>query len=78
MQAQLHLTYHTHQTTTMAAEVAEQPSLSKVDSAVDDEAPASPADSKVKHRRTSSTVTGVFKIEDLGPCEVALITPLQG
>ncbi|KAK4635921.1 hypothetical protein CLAFUW4_00936 [Fulvia fulva] len=49
----------------MAAEVAEQPSLSKVDSAVDDEAPASPADSKVKHRRTSSTVTGVFKIEDL-------------
>ncbi|KAF2212172.1 hypothetical protein CERZMDRAFT_41457 [Cercospora zeae-maydis SCOH1-5] len=46
----------------MAAEVQEP--LSKIDSAVDD-APASPGESKVKHRRTSSTVSGVFNINDL-------------
>ena len=50
----------------MAAEVQEQPAtLSKVDSAIDD-APASPSESKPRHRRTSSTVSGVFRIEDLG------------
>jgi hypothetical protein len=51
----------------MAAEVQEQnASLSKVDSAVDD-APASPSESKPnKHRRSSSTVSGVFNINDLG------------
>ncbi|KAK4560376.1 hypothetical protein LTR86_005572 [Recurvomyces mirabilis] len=49
----------------MAAEVQEQPaSLSKVDSAIDD-APASPSESKPKHRRSSSTVSGVFSIVDL-------------
>ncbi|KAF2172863.1 hypothetical protein M409DRAFT_16817 [Zasmidium cellare ATCC 36951] len=49
----------------MSAEVQEQPSLTKVDSAVDDTVPASPTESKVKHRRTSSTVSGVFNINDL-------------
>jgi hypothetical protein len=39
-------------------------SLSKVDSAIDD-TPASPTESKIKHRRTSSTVSGVFNINDL-------------
>ncbi|GAB7348466.1 hypothetical protein MBLNU459_g6880t1 [Dothideomycetes sp. NU459] len=38
--------------------------LSKVDSAVG-EGDASPQESKIKHRRTSSTVSGVFRIEDL-------------
>ncbi|KAL1587071.1 hypothetical protein WHR41_04150 [Cladosporium halotolerans] len=47
----------------MSADIATQP-LSKVDSAVDD-APASPTESKIKHRRTSSTVSGVFNINDL-------------
>nr|POE54891.1 hypothetical protein CFP56_64564 [Quercus suber] len=51
----------------MSAEVLEiqtgQP-LSKVDSAIDD-APASPSESKPRHRRTSSTVSGVFNILDL-------------
>ncbi|KAH9809521.1 hypothetical protein Tdes44962_MAKER06129 [Teratosphaeria destructans] len=50
----------------MAAEV-QDPSvapLSKVDSAIDD-APASPSESKPKHRRSSSTVSGVFSINDL-------------
>lgn len=50
----------------MAAEVQDHSeSLSKVDSAIDD-APASPSESKIKHRRTSSTVSGVFNINDLG------------
>ncbi|KAK5112791.1 hypothetical protein LTR85_011125 [Meristemomyces frigidus] len=49
----------------MSAEVQEQSvPLSKVDSAIDD-APASPSESKPRHRRTSSTVSGVFRIEDL-------------
>ncbi|WPG99605.1 Hypothetical protein R9X50_00242300 [Acrodontium crateriforme] len=48
----------------MAAEVTEA-NLSKVDSAIDD-APASPSESKPRHRRTSSTVSGVFNILDLG------------
>lgn len=48
----------------MSAEVQEP--LTKVDSAVDETAPASPGESKVKHRRTSSTVSGVFNINDLG------------
>jgi hypothetical protein len=47
-----------------AAEIVTQP-LSKVDSAIDD-TPASPTESKIKHRRTSSTVSGVFNINDLG------------
>lgn len=51
----------------MSADTANaQPlSLSKVDSAIDD-TPASPTESKIKHRRTSSTVSGVFNINDLG------------
>ncbi|KAF2717696.1 hypothetical protein K431DRAFT_297567 [Polychaeton citri CBS 116435] len=50
----------------MAAEVQNSTEpLSKVDSAVSD-APASPSESKIKHRRTSSTVSGVFNINDLG------------
>lgn len=50
----------------MSAEVQEPLStLSKVDSAIDD-APASPTESKIRHRRTSSTVSGVFNINDLG------------
>ncbi|KAK0257932.1 hypothetical protein LTR91_007667 [Friedmanniomyces endolithicus] len=49
----------------MAAEVQEPSApLSKVDSAIDD-APASPGESKPRHRRTSSTVSGVFNINDL-------------
>lgn len=48
----------------MSADIVTQP-LSKVDSAIDD-APASPTESKIKHRRTSSTVSGVFNINDLG------------
>jgi len=55
----------------MAAEVQEQsPSLSKVDSAIDD-TPGSPSDKKPKHRRTSSTVSGVFNINDLGESPVS-------
>jgi len=50
----------------MAAEVQEATApLSKVDSAIDD-TPASPSESKPKHRRTSSTVSGVFNINELG------------
>ncbi|QIX01398.1 hypothetical protein AMS68_006915 [Peltaster fructicola] len=49
----------------MAAEVQDHTApLSKVDSAISDE-PASPSESKIKHRRTSSTVSGVFNILDL-------------
>jgi len=47
----------------MSADIQTQP-LSKVDSAIDD-TPASPTESKIKHRRTSSTVSGVFNINDL-------------
>ncbi|KAI9694306.1 MAG: hypothetical protein M1820_009030 [Bogoriella megaspora] len=43
--------------------VATEP-LSKIDSAVDNE-PASPSESKTSHRRTSSSVTGVYNINDL-------------
>ncbi|KAK4507066.1 hypothetical protein PRZ48_000800 [Zasmidium cellare] len=57
----------------MSAEVQEQPSLTKVDSAVDDTVPASPTESKPKHRRTSSTVSGVFNINDLGMSSSSLI-----
>lgn len=50
----------------MSAEVQEAPNnLTKVDSAIS-EGNASPTESKIKHRRTSSTVSGVFRIEDLG------------
>ena len=51
----------------MAAEVQDKlTDLSKVDSAISD-APASPSEKKQpKHRRTSSTVSGVFNINDLG------------
>jgi len=56
----------------MAAEVQDQSApLSKVDSAIDD-APASPSESKIKHRRTSSTVSGVFNINDLEKEKVEL------
>ena len=48
----------------MSADIQTQP-LSKIDSAIDD-TPASPTESKIKHRRTSSTVSGVFNINDLG------------
>ncbi|GAB7361079.1 hypothetical protein MBLNU230_g1117t1 [Neophaeotheca triangularis] len=49
----------------MAAEVAESTApLSKVDSAIS-EGHASPGESKIKHRRTSSTVSGVFNINDM-------------
>lgn len=54
----------------MSAEVQEP--LSKVDSAIDD-APASPGESKPRHRRTSSTVSGVFNINDLGASYISLI-----
>ena len=54
----------------MAAEVQEN--LTKVDSAVSEE-PASPSEVKKGkeqgHRRTSSTVSGVFNINDLGRCD---------
>lgn len=39
--------------------------LTKVDSAIHP-GDASPNESKIKHRRTSSTVSGVFNINDLG------------
>lgn len=39
--------------------------LTKVDSAIHP-GDASPTESKIKHRRTSSTVSGVFNINDLG------------
>jgi len=39
--------------------------LTKVDSAIE-HGDASPNESKIKHRRTSSTVSGVFNINDLG------------
>jgi hypothetical protein len=69
------ITYHTkpnqplqlhssHPTMSAAIEIATQP-LSKVDSAIDD-TPASPSESKIRHRRTSSTVSGVFNINELG------------
>ena len=64
-------TFHTSRSEetpiTMSADVANSTSedLSKVDSAVSD-VPASPSESKIKHRRTSSTVSGVFNINDLG------------
>jgi len=49
----------------MSADVASHTEpLSKVDSAVSD-VPASPSESKIRHRRTSSTVSGVFNINDL-------------
>lgn len=56
----------------MSAAVEEvQIPLSKVDSAIDD-APASPSDNKpIRHRRTSSTVSGVFNINDLGKAQLA-------
>ncbi|KAF2154794.1 hypothetical protein K461DRAFT_275952 [Myriangium duriaei CBS 260.36] len=47
----------------MSADVASEP-LSKVDSASHVE-PSSPTDKKISHRRTSSTVSGVFNINDL-------------
>jgi len=49
----------------MSAAIEITQPLSKVDSAVDD-TPASPSESKIRHRRTSSTVSGVFNINDLG------------
>ena len=54
-----------HLTPTMSAAIEITQPLSKVDSAVDD-TPASPSESKIRHRRTSSTVSGVFNINDLG------------
>jgi len=50
-----------------AAEVQATTSpLDRIDSAsAVDDAPASPQESKIKHRRTSSTVSGVFSINDL-------------
>jgi hypothetical protein len=50
----------------MSAAIEITQPLSKVDShsAVDD-TPASPSESKIRHRRTSSTVSGVFNINDL-------------
>merc|ERR1712023_437824 len=57
-------------TSTMSADTVTHP-LTKIDSATAtkdsaiDDAPASPTESKIKHRRTSSTVSGVFNINDL-------------
>ncbi|KAI9691769.1 MAG: hypothetical protein M1822_007841 [Bathelium mastoideum] len=47
----------------MSAEITEP--LSKVDSAVDSTEPASPTEAKARHRRASSTVSGVYNINDL-------------
>ena len=60
--------------------------LSKVDSAVDSTEPASPTEAKIKHRRASSTVSGVFNIADLGKYDAppgdwrhtVLVHPLPG
>ncbi|KAL9087660.1 MAG: hypothetical protein Q9165_006584 [Trypethelium subeluteriae] len=48
----------------MSADTAEP--LSKVDSAVDSTELASPSEAKARHRRASSTVSGVYNINDLG------------
>lgn len=63
----------------MAAGVQESNAdLSKVDSAISD-VPASPSDKKEpKHRRTSSTVSGVFNINDLGESVVAVDAAVVG
>ena len=58
----------------MSAAIEITQPLSKVDSAVDD-TPASPSESKIRHRMTSSTVSGVFNINDLG--ELSLLQTLQ-
>lgn len=58
--------------TTMSApvDIATEP-LSKVDSASAIEVgDASPKQSKISHRRTSSAVSGVFNINDLGKNEI--------
>lgn len=48
----------------MSAEI-EHP-LTRLDSAVSDTAYEPGHEKQIKHRRTSSTVSGVFRIEDLG------------
>lgn len=40
--------------------------LKKTDSATSEGLSSSPIESKIRHRRTSSTVSGVFNINDLG------------
>lgn len=62
----------------MAAEVQETTNLSKVDSAISD-VPASPDETKAKtgtHRRSSSNVSGVFNINDLGVWHSMLVVCL--
>ncbi|KAK4987072.1 hypothetical protein LTR66_007688 [Elasticomyces elasticus] len=47
----------------MSADIQEP--LTKVDSAISNEDPESPIDKKISHRRTSSSVTGVFTMAEL-------------
>lgn len=55
----------------MSADTASSPNdLRKVDSAIDDKPGSPTSEKKPSHRRTSSTVSGVFKMEDLGECDV--------
>jgi len=55
----------------MSAEI-EHP-LTRLDSAVSDTTYEPGHEKQIKHRRTSSTVSGVFRIEDLG--KFALVNP---
>lgn len=62
----------------MSAEVQDTTvPLSKVDSAIDESEHASPGDIKPKHRRTSSVVSGVFNILDLGEYQSIRISQLS-
>ena len=55
----------------MSAEI-EHP-LTRLDSAVSDTTYEPGHEKQIKHRRTSSTVSGVFRIEDLGKSDLELL-----
>jgi hypothetical protein len=47
--------------------------LKKSDSAMSEGLSSSPIEAKIRHRRTSSTVSGVFNINDLGMLLLMLV-----
>jgi hypothetical protein len=57
----------------MSAEI-EHP-LTRLDSAVSDTTYEPGQEKQIKHRRTSSTVSGVFRIEDLGKSKLETHLP---
>ena len=57
----------------MSAEI-EHP-LTRLDSAVSDTTYEPGHEKQIKHRRTSSTVSGVFRIEDLGKSKLGDSSP---